>query len=164
MWSVTARSGSPTLAPLTATRCSRSDWSPGFHVVAAGRYGRQGRSGARRSGCQVLPRRRQGSYSAVRPPITLQDLATHTSGLPRLPTNLVITNMDNPYANYSVENLHEFLSGYVLTRDIGSQFEYSNLGRASSVTRSHCGPGPITKRCLRRASSDHWRCGRAPFN
>ena len=60
--------------------------------------------------------------------ITLQDLATHTSGLPRLPTNLVITNMDNPYANYSVENLYAFLSGYVLTRDIGTQFEYSNLG------------------------------------
>lgn len=60
--------------------------------------------------------------------ITLQDLATHTSGLPRLPTNLAISNMDNPYASYSVENLHAFLSGYVLTRDIGTQFEYSNLG------------------------------------
>jgi serine-type D-Ala-D-Ala carboxypeptidase/endopeptidase len=60
--------------------------------------------------------------------ITLQDLATHTSGLPRLPTNLVVTNMDNPYADYSVENLHAFLSGHVLTRDIGTQFEYSNLG------------------------------------
>jgi YD repeat-containing protein len=60
--------------------------------------------------------------------ITLQDLATHTSGLPRLPTNLVITNADNPYAGYSVENLHAFLSGHVLTRDIGAQFEYSNLG------------------------------------
>ena len=60
--------------------------------------------------------------------ITLQDLATHTSGLPRLPTNLVITNADNPYAGYSVANLHAFLSGHVLTRDIGAQFEYSNLG------------------------------------
>lgn len=60
--------------------------------------------------------------------ITLQDLSTHTSGLPRLPTNLVVTNPDNPYAGYSVENLHAFLSGYTLTRGIGSQFEYSNFG------------------------------------
>lgn len=60
--------------------------------------------------------------------ITLQDLATHTSGLPRLPANLVVTNPDNPYASYSVEDLHAFLSGYSLTRDIGAQFEYSNLG------------------------------------
>lgn len=61
-------------------------------------------------------------------PITLQDLATHTSGLPRLPTNLVVTNPDNPYAGYSVENLHAFLASHVLARDIGMQFEYSNLG------------------------------------
>ena len=27
-----------------------------------------------------------------------------------------------------MENLYAFLSGYVLTRDIGTQFEYSNLG------------------------------------
>lgn len=61
-------------------------------------------------------------------PIALQDLATHTSGLPRLPNNMVVTNPDNPYAGYSIENLHAFLSGYTLTRDIGTQFEYSNVG------------------------------------
>ena len=60
--------------------------------------------------------------------ITLQDLATHRSGLPRLPTNLVVTDPDNPYAGYSVEDLHAFLSSYSLPRDIGAQFEYSNLG------------------------------------
>lgn len=60
--------------------------------------------------------------------ITLEDLATHTSGLPRLPSNLHPQDAANPYADYSVEQLYQFLSGYQLTRDIGSQYEYSNLG------------------------------------
>ncbi|MGO8817000.1 MAG: serine hydrolase [Terriglobia bacterium] len=60
--------------------------------------------------------------------ITLVDLSTHTSGLPRLPTNLKPKDPANPYADYSVEQLYQFLSSYQLTRDIGSQFEYSNLG------------------------------------
>ena len=60
--------------------------------------------------------------------ITLQDLATHTSGLPRLPSNLNPKDPANPYADYSVDQLYQFLSGYQLTRDIGSQSEYSNLG------------------------------------
>jgi CubicO group peptidase (beta-lactamase class C family) len=60
--------------------------------------------------------------------ITLQDLATHTSALPRLPGNLVIRNADNPYADYDAARLYEFLSGYTLTRGVGTQFEYSNVG------------------------------------
>jgi CubicO group peptidase (beta-lactamase class C family) len=60
--------------------------------------------------------------------ITLQDLATHTSGLPRMPTNFSPKDPANPYADYSVENLYSFLSGVQLTRDIGSAYEYSNLG------------------------------------
>jgi hypothetical protein len=34
----------------------------------------------------------------------------------------------NPYADYTPEQLYQFLSGYQLTRDIGAQYEYSNLG------------------------------------
>ena len=60
--------------------------------------------------------------------ITLHDLATHTSGLPREPSNLQPKDPSNPFADYSVEQLYEFLSGYQLTRDIGSEFDYSNLG------------------------------------
>jgi serine-type D-Ala-D-Ala carboxypeptidase/endopeptidase len=60
--------------------------------------------------------------------ITLVDLATHTSGLPGLPSNLSPKDPGNPYADYSVDQLYQFLSGYKLTRDIGSQYEYSNLG------------------------------------
>jgi len=60
--------------------------------------------------------------------ITLQDLATHTSGLPRLPTNMTPKDGNNPYADYTVAQLYAFLSGYELTRDVGAQYEYSNLG------------------------------------
>lgn len=60
--------------------------------------------------------------------ITLVDLATHTSGLPRLPTNMFPKDSSNPYADYSVEQLYQFLATYKLPRDIGSQYEYSNLG------------------------------------
>ena len=60
--------------------------------------------------------------------ITLEDLATHTSGLPVIPTNLKPKDTTNPYADYSVEQMYEFLSSYELTRDIGSKYEYSNLG------------------------------------
>ena len=60
--------------------------------------------------------------------ITLLDLATHTSGLPRLPSNLAPKDPTNPYADYSVKQLYDFLATYQLPRDIGSQYEYSNLG------------------------------------
>jgi serine-type D-Ala-D-Ala carboxypeptidase/endopeptidase len=60
--------------------------------------------------------------------ITLVDLSTHTSGLPRMPSNFTPKDPANPYADYSVDQLYQFVSGYQLTRDIGSQYEYSNLG------------------------------------
>lgn len=60
--------------------------------------------------------------------ITLIDLATHTSGLPRLPSNFHPRDMSNPYADYTVEEMYAFLSSYQLPRDIGSQYEYSNFG------------------------------------
>jgi CubicO group peptidase (beta-lactamase class C family) len=60
--------------------------------------------------------------------ITLMDLATHTSGLPRLPANLPMTNPADPYADYTVDQLYAFLRDYALPREVGAQFEYSNLG------------------------------------
>ncbi|MBD1865218.1 MULTISPECIES: serine hydrolase [Trichocoleus] len=60
--------------------------------------------------------------------ISLLHLATHTSGLPCLPGNFAPADMSNPYVDYSVEQLYAFLSSYQLPRDIGSQYEYSNLG------------------------------------
>jgi CubicO group peptidase (beta-lactamase class C family) len=60
--------------------------------------------------------------------ITLYDLAIHYSGLPRLPTNLQPVDMSNPYADYTVDQMYQFLSGHQLERDIGAEYEYSNLG------------------------------------
>ena len=60
--------------------------------------------------------------------ITLKDLATHTSGLPRMPGNFTPADAKNPFADYTLEQLYAFLSDYTLPRDIGAQYEYSNLG------------------------------------
>jgi CubicO group peptidase (beta-lactamase class C family) len=60
--------------------------------------------------------------------ITLQDLAMHISGLPRLPSNMAPANYSNPYADYDAKKLYEFLSSYELDRDIGSKWDYSNVG------------------------------------
>ena len=60
--------------------------------------------------------------------ITLLDLATQSSGLPRMPDNFHPKDENNPYADYTVDQMYAFLSSYQLTRDIGSQYEYSNLG------------------------------------
>ena len=60
--------------------------------------------------------------------ITLEDLATQSSGLPRMPTNFAPANPANPYADYTADKLFAFLSGYTLPRDIGAQYEYSNVG------------------------------------
>jgi serine-type D-Ala-D-Ala carboxypeptidase/endopeptidase len=59
-------------------------------------------------------------------PITLRDLATHTSGLRRLPDNFRIR--ENPYAKYSTKDLYECLSHTALQRPPGKDYEYSNLG------------------------------------
>jgi serine-type D-Ala-D-Ala carboxypeptidase/endopeptidase len=65
--------------------------------------------------------------------ITLLDLATHSSGLPRWPDDIAPGDLSpkdwsNPYADYTVEQLHAFLGGYRLRRDIGASHAYSNLG------------------------------------
>lgn len=59
--------------------------------------------------------------------ITLLELSTHHSGLPSVPDNMSPQDPTNPYADYTVEQMYEFISGYELQRDIGSTYEYSNL-------------------------------------
>jgi CubicO group peptidase (beta-lactamase class C family) len=61
-------------------------------------------------------------------PITLLDLSVQHSGLPRLPTNMTPADPTNPYADYTVEQMYAFLSAYELPREVGAEFEYSNLG------------------------------------
>ena len=60
--------------------------------------------------------------------INLLDLATHTSGLPEYPNNLLNPGPGNPAAGYTVELLEEFLASYTLTVEPGTRFLYSNLG------------------------------------
>jgi len=61
-------------------------------------------------------------------PVTLLDLATQSSGLPRLPDNFQPQNPGNPYADYRAESLKTFLGNYHLPRAPGEKYEYSNLG------------------------------------
>ncbi|HEX6961207.1 MAG TPA: serine hydrolase, partial [Lacipirellula sp.] len=61
-------------------------------------------------------------------PITLEHIATHTSGLPRLPDNMGlfgIYNPMNPYASYTPEKMYAFLKDHKLRRPPG-EYEYSN--------------------------------------
>lgn len=63
--------------------------------------------------------------------ITLLQLATHSSGLPRLPGNLMFGMKDagNPYAHYGAKELQAFLYGYTPPADRTTITpEYSNLG------------------------------------
>jgi serine-type D-Ala-D-Ala carboxypeptidase/endopeptidase len=60
--------------------------------------------------------------------ITLQHLATHTSALPFMPTNMEVGNAVSDWADYGVQDLYEFLSSYRLPHDPGTVWEYSNLG------------------------------------
>lgn len=59
--------------------------------------------------------------------ITLAQLSTHRSGLPRLPDNFKPANAKNPYADYGVDKMYAFLSSHELRRDPGEKYEYSNL-------------------------------------
>ena len=63
--------------------------------------------------------------------ITFQQLANHTSGLPRLPTNLLLFAVDpfNPYRDYDENKLKQYLTSELkLSQNPGEKYEYSNLG------------------------------------
>ncbi|MGL4514641.1 MAG: serine hydrolase [Lacipirellulaceae bacterium] len=78
-------------------------------------------------------------------PITLRDLSTHVSGLPRLPSNLDLSAVDpaNPYMGYTGKDVAAFLNGHTLAREPGTKAEYSNLavGLLGSVVARKQGLG-----------------------
>ena len=63
--------------------------------------------------------------------ISFKELANHTSGLPRLPTNLHLNTVDqlNPYQGYTEEKLKQYLTKEMaLSSKTGKEYTYSNLG------------------------------------
>ena len=63
--------------------------------------------------------------------ITFKQLSNHTSGLPRLPTNLLLDSVDleNPYKDYDDLKLKQYLTQELqLSQNPGEKSEYSNLG------------------------------------
>ena len=61
--------------------------------------------------------------------INFRSLANHTSGLPRLPDNLDLTNEINPYQDYDKNKLDEYLENKLkLENEPSKKYLYSNLG------------------------------------
>jgi len=60
--------------------------------------------------------------------ITLMELATHTSGLPRLPPNLNVSNTVDPYAGYDETALLQALASVRRGQPLGKGYAYSNFG------------------------------------
>ena len=62
------------------------------------------------------------------PEITLLDLATQHSGLPRMPDNFHPADNQNPYVDYRPADLYAFLRQHGVARPADAGFLYSNLG------------------------------------
>lgn len=60
--------------------------------------------------------------------ITLLDLVTHHSGLPRMPTNFAPSDPTNPYADYDATQLEAFIAQIGVAKPADARFLYSNLG------------------------------------
>ncbi|HTD88228.1 MAG TPA: serine hydrolase domain-containing protein, partial [Candidatus Binatia bacterium] len=62
--------------------------------------------------------------------ITFKHLATHSSGLPRLPDNFfaVVGNSANPYIVYKKKNLYDYFRNAKNLKEPGAPSGYSNLG------------------------------------
>jgi D-alanyl-D-alanine-carboxypeptidase/D-alanyl-D-alanine-endopeptidase len=61
--------------------------------------------------------------------ITLEDLGTHTSGLPEWPSNIWLNNkVGTINQHYNASLLYQGLSNTKLTREPGSKFQYSSFG------------------------------------
>jgi CubicO group peptidase (beta-lactamase class C family) len=61
-------------------------------------------------------------------PLRWLDLATHRSGLPRLPSNLEPRNPADPYADYDVARLQAFIAQWKPDVPRQARWAYSNLG------------------------------------
>lgn len=60
--------------------------------------------------------------------VSLLDLVTHRSGLPRMPTNFEPVNPTNPYIDYTADRLYAYLTQQGLAKPADAPSAYSNLG------------------------------------
>ncbi|MFF4380039.1 serine hydrolase domain-containing protein [Kitasatospora sp. NPDC001547] len=102
-------------------------------------------------------------------PVTLRHLATHTSGLPRLPRGMAVQallspNKPDPYADCTAERVLDGLARTRLRAVPGRSFRYSNLGAGllglalaqrsgvgyeELVAREVCAPLGLVDTCVR---------------
>jgi CubicO group peptidase (beta-lactamase class C family) len=62
------------------------------------------------------------------PEITLLDLATHRSGLPAMPDNISIANLDQPYADYHVADLLSYVGKHGVANPSHAASNFGSLG------------------------------------
>jgi len=62
--------------------------------------------------------------------ITFKELANHTAGFPRMPAGaeLMVTDVDQPFGNYGINDMFSFLKHFKQIRQPGVKSEYSNFG------------------------------------
>lgn len=60
-------------------------------------------------------------------PITILNMSTHRSSLPRLAPNMSLVEMNDPYQKYDRKQADEFLASYELPVAPGTRYEYSNF-------------------------------------
>lgn len=79
--------------------------------------------------------------------ITLQDLATHMSGLPLYPEDYeTLDNDPTPYSDYTVDDLWASINAFKPTRKSGEKWHYSsfNFGVLSHALANHMGKDYLT--------------------
>jgi CubicO group peptidase (beta-lactamase class C family) len=82
---------------------------------------------------KYLPDRGYKNIESGGKPVTLVQLANHTSGLPRIPEDIEVQNPYdplNPYKNYKREMLFNYLQKVELSSQPGKVCSYSNTGMA----------------------------------
>lgn len=62
--------------------------------------------------------------------LRFESLANHTSGLPRMPENIELTNILDPYKHYGAKELKDYLKDHVNFGSKPETYVYSNLGAA----------------------------------
>ena len=68
--------------------------------------------------------------------IKLGHLVTHRAGFDYMPENFIMSDMYNPFSEYSVEYLYDYLANFKLTYEPGTKYCYSNVG--VEIGRASC--------------------------